>query len=184
MKLASLETWTGRPCWLSSATLLSRFRNRAAYLRRRCSMRSTTGIIRRRRLMRVYDLLNENQAEGAKAVSKPREMRVTRCRVPYQWADGSGLPSTPRWNSCAKPRGAEMPPSFWTDPLMYQGGSDSFHRSLRSHCRRGRGVGPSISRPRSPARHGRCGRWASLRAPRKNHIKLLALVERREACAT
>ena len=25
-----------------------------------------------------------------------------------------------------KARGAEMPPSFWTDPLMYQGGSDSF----------------------------------------------------------
>jgi fumarylacetoacetate (FAA) hydrolase len=23
-------------------------------------------------------------------------------------------------------RGAEMPPSFWTDPLMYQGGSDAF----------------------------------------------------------
>ena len=22
--------------------------------------------------------------------------------------------------------GVEMPPSFWTDPLMYQGGSDSF----------------------------------------------------------
>src|SRR5207342_84071 len=25
-----------------------------------------------------------------------------------------------------KARGVEMPPSFWTDPLMYQGGSDSF----------------------------------------------------------
>jgi fumarylacetoacetate (FAA) hydrolase len=25
-----------------------------------------------------------------------------------------------------KARGAEMPASFWTDPLMYQGGSDSF----------------------------------------------------------
>jgi fumarylacetoacetate (FAA) hydrolase len=25
-----------------------------------------------------------------------------------------------------KARGAPMPPSFWTDPLMYQGGSDSF----------------------------------------------------------
>src|SRR3546814_6630889 len=32
--------------------------------------------------------------------------------------------------TCALPicqaRGAEMPASFWTDPLMYQGGSDSF----------------------------------------------------------
>src|SRR5690606_20587065 len=25
-----------------------------------------------------------------------------------------------------KARGAEMPATFWTDPLMYQGGSDSF----------------------------------------------------------
>ena len=25
-----------------------------------------------------------------------------------------------------KARGAEMPESFWTDPLMYQGGSDAF----------------------------------------------------------
>jgi fumarylacetoacetate (FAA) hydrolase len=25
-----------------------------------------------------------------------------------------------------KARGAQMPPSFWTDPLMYQGGSDRF----------------------------------------------------------
>ena len=25
-----------------------------------------------------------------------------------------------------KARGAEMPETFWTDPLMYQGGSDSF----------------------------------------------------------
>ena len=25
-----------------------------------------------------------------------------------------------------KARGAEMPASFWTDPLMYQGGSDDF----------------------------------------------------------
>ena len=32
------------------------------------------------------------------------------------------------WNWCArrKARGAEMPESFWTDPLMYQGGSDTF----------------------------------------------------------
>jgi fumarylacetoacetate (FAA) hydrolase len=33
-----------------------------------------------------------------------------------------------------KARGAEMPASFWTDPLMYQGGSDSFlapHETIR-----------------------------------------------------
>jgi len=42
----------------------------------------------------------------------------------YQWADGSAY-----LNHVAlvrRARGAEMPESFWTDPLMYQGGSDGF----------------------------------------------------------
>jgi fumarylacetoacetate (FAA) hydrolase len=42
----------------------------------------------------------------------------------YQWADGSAYVT--HVELVRKARGAEMPPSFWTDPLMYQGGSDSF----------------------------------------------------------
>ncbi|MBN2692228.1 MAG: fumarylacetoacetate hydrolase family protein, partial [Burkholderiaceae bacterium] len=42
----------------------------------------------------------------------------------YQWADGSAYVN--HVELVRKARGAEMPPSFWTDPLMYQGGSDSF----------------------------------------------------------
>ena len=42
----------------------------------------------------------------------------------YQWADGSAY--VMHVELVRKARGAEMPPSFWTDPLMYQGGSDSF----------------------------------------------------------
>lgn len=42
----------------------------------------------------------------------------------YQWADGSAYVN--HIELVRKARGAEMPPSFWTDPLMYQGGSDSF----------------------------------------------------------
>jgi len=42
----------------------------------------------------------------------------------YQWADGSAYVF--HVELVRKARGAEMPPSFWTDPLMYQGGSDSF----------------------------------------------------------
>ena len=42
----------------------------------------------------------------------------------YQWADGSAY--VVHVELVRKARGAEMPPSFWTDPLMYQGGSDSF----------------------------------------------------------
>lgn len=42
----------------------------------------------------------------------------------YQWADGSAYVT--HVELVRKARGAEMPPSFWYDPLMYQGGSDSF----------------------------------------------------------
>jgi fumarylacetoacetate (FAA) hydrolase len=42
----------------------------------------------------------------------------------YQWADGSAYVN--HVELVRKARKAEMPESFWTDPLMYQGGSDSF----------------------------------------------------------
>lgn len=44
----------------------------------------------------------------------------------YQWADGSAYVN--HVELVRQARGAEMPQSFWTDPLMYQGGSDSFLR--------------------------------------------------------
>jgi len=51
-----------------------------------------------------------------------------RCHAPlpraYQWADGSAYVN--HVELVRKARGAQMPASFWTDPLMYQGGSDSF----------------------------------------------------------
>ncbi|MBD3729307.1 MAG: fumarylacetoacetate hydrolase family protein [Sphingomonadales bacterium] len=42
----------------------------------------------------------------------------------YQWADGSAYVN--HVELVRKARGAELPDSFWHDPLMYQGGSDSF----------------------------------------------------------
>jgi fumarylacetoacetate (FAA) hydrolase len=42
----------------------------------------------------------------------------------YQWLDGSAYVN--HVELVRKARGATMPPEFWTDPLMYQGGSDSF----------------------------------------------------------
>lgn len=42
----------------------------------------------------------------------------------YQWIDGSAYLN--HVELVRKARGAEMPPSFLRDPLMYQGGSDSF----------------------------------------------------------
>jgi fumarylacetoacetate (FAA) hydrolase len=52
----------------------------------------------------------------------------TACASPlpraYQWADGSAYLN--HVELVRRARGAEMPPSFLTDPLMYQGGSDGF----------------------------------------------------------
>jgi fumarylacetoacetate (FAA) hydrolase len=42
----------------------------------------------------------------------------------YQFADGSAYVN--HVALVRKARGAEMPESFWTDPLMYQGGADGF----------------------------------------------------------
>jgi fumarylacetoacetate (FAA) hydrolase len=56
------------------------------------------------------------------------EFAAEECFAPlpraYQWADGSAYVN--HVELVRKARGAEMPPSFWADPLMYQGGSDSF----------------------------------------------------------
>jgi fumarylacetoacetate (FAA) hydrolase len=40
----------------------------------------------------------------------------------FQWADGSAYVN--HVELVRRARGAELPDSFWTDPLMYQGGSD------------------------------------------------------------
>ena len=52
----------------------------------------------------------------------------TACASPlpraYQWADGSAYVN--HVELVRRARNAEMPESFWTDPLMYQGGSDTF----------------------------------------------------------
>src|SRR6185295_17866752 len=53
---------------------------------------------------------------------------TAQCAAPlpraYQWADGSAY--VVHVELVRKARGAEMPASFWTDPLIYQGGSDIF----------------------------------------------------------
>ena len=58
----------------------------------------------------------------------PQPFDPAQCASPlpraYQWLDGSAYVN--HVELVRKARGAEMPPSFWTDPLMYQGGSDSF----------------------------------------------------------
>ncbi|MCA1909093.1 MAG: fumarylacetoacetate hydrolase family protein [Magnetospirillum sp.] len=56
------------------------------------------------------------------------EFSPANCHSPlpraYQWADGSAYIN--HVELVRKARGATLPPEFHTDPLMYQGGSDSF----------------------------------------------------------
>jgi fumarylacetoacetate (FAA) hydrolase len=73
------------------------------------------------RLRRVYD----GMATGSQPVMRFHEHEA-HSPLPraYQWADGSAYVN--HVELVRKARGAELPESFWTDPLMYQGGSDSF----------------------------------------------------------
>src|SRR5882672_10292033 len=70
----------------------------------------------------LYQTLNEGRARHA-FVFDPRQCAAPLPRA-YQWADGSAYVN--HVELVRKARGAEMPASFWTDPLMYQGGSDAF----------------------------------------------------------
>ncbi|WP_308909718.1 fumarylacetoacetate hydrolase family protein [Pseudokordiimonas caeni] len=69
--------------------------------------------------------LSESLESGAKA-GEPFDEAKCASPLPraYQWADGSAYVN--HVELVRKARGAEMPETFWTDPLMYQGGSDSF----------------------------------------------------------
>ncbi|WP_313819220.1 fumarylacetoacetate hydrolase family protein [Cupriavidus sp.] len=73
-------------------------------------------------LQDLYDALNAGRARH------PFPFQPKDCMAPlpraYQWADGSAYVN--HVELVRKARGAEMPPEFWTDPLMYQGGSDDF----------------------------------------------------------
>jgi len=73
-------------------------------------------------LKQIYALLNQGSASGAKPFDE------SQCHSPlpraYQWADGSAYIN--HVELVRKARNAEVPASFYADPLMYQGGSDSF----------------------------------------------------------
>ena len=73
-------------------------------------------------LQQVYDALNQQQHADAIVFD------ASQCHSPlpraYQWADGSAYVN--HVELVRRARGAQLPPEFWTDPLMYQGGSDSF----------------------------------------------------------
>jgi fumarylacetoacetate (FAA) hydrolase len=73
-------------------------------------------------LAEIYRALNAGSVAGAFAFGE-RDCASPLPRA-YQWADGSAYVT--HVELVRKARGADMPASFWTDPLMYQGGSDAF----------------------------------------------------------
>lgn len=70
----------------------------------------------------LYATLNGGKARHAFAFD-PRHCMAPLPRA-YQWADGSAYLN--HVELVRKARGAEVPASFYQDPLMYQGGSDDF----------------------------------------------------------
>ena len=74
------------------------------------------------RLREVADTLN--QGDVAQAIAFEPQLCASPLPRAYQWADGSAYVNNVEL--VRRARGAELPDSFWTDPLMYQGGSDRF----------------------------------------------------------
>ncbi len=73
-------------------------------------------------LRSIYRLLNEGHLPGAFALD--RLALASPLPRAYQWADGSAYVN--HVELVRNARGAKIPESFWTDPRMYQGGSDGF----------------------------------------------------------
>jgi fumarylacetoacetate (FAA) hydrolase len=73
-------------------------------------------------LQDLYVTLNQGKARHAFAFD-PRLCMAPLPRA-FQWADGSAYLN--HVELVRKARGATVPESFYTDPLMYQGGSDDF----------------------------------------------------------
>ncbi len=74
------------------------------------------------KLADVYESLNAGNAGNS------FDFDPVQCSAPlpraYHWADGSAYVT--HVELVRKARGAELPESFWTDPLIYMGASDAF----------------------------------------------------------
>ena len=76
-------------------------------------------------LQDLYETINSGNSARARHAFP---FEPERCMAPlpraYQWADGSAFIN--HVELVRKARNSEVPESFYTDPLMYQGGSDDF----------------------------------------------------------
>lgn len=73
------------------------------------------------RLRNIYARLQQGELRGEKFDARNCGSPLPRA---YHWADGSAYVN--HIELVRKARNATMPESFWVDPLIYQGGSDTF----------------------------------------------------------
>ena len=74
------------------------------------------------KLQELYAALNKGECSSGQVFDETKA--ASPLPRAYQWLDGSAYVN--HVELVRKARGAEIPASFWTDPLMYQGGSDIF----------------------------------------------------------
>ena len=74
------------------------------------------------KLQERFDALQAGEVDGEFAFA-PEEVAAPLPRS-YHWADGSAYVT--HVELVRKARGADLPESFWSDPLMYMGASDAF----------------------------------------------------------
>ncbi|MGB2451281.1 MAG: fumarylacetoacetate hydrolase family protein [Porticoccaceae bacterium] len=72
-------------------------------------------------LQELFGQLESGEIKGQPFVASTCASPLPRA---FHWADGSAYVN--HVELVRKARNAEMPASFWTDPLIYQGGSDAF----------------------------------------------------------
>ncbi len=79
------------------------------------------------KIERIASELNEAADGGRRAPFATFAFDASKAMAPlpraFQWLDGSAYVN--HVELVRRARGADMPQSFWTDPLMYQGGSDA-----------------------------------------------------------
>jgi fumarylacetoacetate (FAA) hydrolase len=73
-------------------------------------------------LEKIYDALNARDGALHDVIELAPEALMAPLPRAYHWVDGSAYVN--HVELVRKARGAEMPQSYWSDPLVYQGGSD------------------------------------------------------------
>lgn len=120
-------------------------------------------------LEQLHRELEDDPALAGSFAFDPRDCSSPLPRA-YQWADGSAYVN--HVELVRRARGAQMPGSFWHDPLMYQGGSDGFldpHADIVGDPRWGIDFEAEVAVVTDDVPIG-CGAWDA-----RSHVKLVML---------